>query len=143
MPAPAYEFMMRLRPVTAAVAGLIFLGACAGDTTTSVSPDEGANSSVTSSTTSAGTGGEGVEGDTVTISNFAYEPPTLIVASGSEVTVTNNDEAAHTLTAKDMAFDTGNLAKGQSAKVKVEGSGEIEYFCTIHEYMTGLIRVKN
>lgn len=153
MSTQAYEFTKRIRPAAFALAGLLFLGACGGDSTVSSPMDDGepAATTTTVTTTMAAGGDDGAEGgsgeastgsgDAVTISGFTYSPATLTVASGAEITVTNEDEAVHTLTAKDKSFDTGNLAQGQSASVTIEGSGEIPYFCTIHEYMTGVIRV--
>jgi plastocyanin len=79
----------------------------------------------------------GVNG--VTIVNFAFDPETLVVSAGTKVTFTNTDGAAHTATASDKSFDSGNLGQGQSFDVTVTKS--IDYFCNIHQYMTGKIEV--
>jgi plastocyanin len=78
----------------------------------------------------------------VVIKNFEYEPPDLIVTQGSSVEVTNADDAAHTLTAKDDSFGTGDLGDGESAMITLEQSGTFSYYCKIHNYMTGTLVVK-
>lgn len=81
--------------------------------------------------------------DTVVIKNFTFQPATLTVAPGATVTVDNQDQAAHTVTAKDNGFDTGNIAGGARATFKAPGAaGNYPYLCTIHQYMTGTLVVK-
>ena len=81
-------------------------------------------------------------GDAVTIQNFEYSPDPLQVAVGTEVTVTNADGAAHTLTADDGSFDTGNLDGGATGTITITTPGRSTYFCDIHNYMTGVIEAR-
>lgn len=75
----------------------------------------------------------------VVIANFAYSPEVLTVPSGTKVTFANSDGAAHTATASDKSFDTGRLEQGMSFEVTVKSS--VDYFCSIHQYMTAKIEV--
>lgn len=75
----------------------------------------------------------------VVIMNFAFTPDVLKVPAGTKVTFTNNDGAAHTVTAADKSFDSGDLQQGDTFAVKVSKSGS--YFCDIHDYMTAKIQV--
>lgn len=84
---------------------------------------------------------QGPGGDTVSISNFAFDPGELDVATGTEVTWTNDDPAPHTVTADDGSFDSGTLEPGQTFSATLEGNGPITYACQIHPDMTGIVTV--
>lgn len=91
----------------------------------------------------AGTAGASAagSGDVLTIEDFAYSPEPLVVDRDTVVRVVNNDDAPHTVTADDGSFDTGELGKGESKDLTVDGTGELAYHCEIHDYMQGVIRV--
>jgi plastocyanin len=78
----------------------------------------------------------------ITIANFQFSPDPLVVAAGTEVKVTNDDGTAHTVTAADKSFDTGDLDGGASATITLAKAGTYKYFCDIHNYMTGTIEVR-
>jgi plastocyanin len=75
----------------------------------------------------------------VVIKNFAFAPDTATVAKGAAITVTNEDGATHTFSAKDGSFDTGSLSGGTSKVVKVDRAGTFDFYCKIHTYMTGTL----
>lgn len=113
--------------VAAAVSATLAFGACGGDSDTVAEP-------------AAGNGPAAV-----TIMNFQFTPSTVEVRVGDEVTVTNNDtavQAAHTLTADDRSFDTGNLAPDATATLTLEKAGTFTYRCELHSYMKGTIQVQ-
>lgn len=83
----------------------------------------------------------GTGGGSITIRDFAFQPESLVVPVGTVVMVTNEDGAAHTATADDKSFDTGSLDKGASKEITLSKKGEMAYFCSIHDYMRGVIRV--
>jgi plastocyanin len=86
-------------------------------------------------------GGTDTSPDAVSIANFAFDPAELAVATGSEVTWTNDDQAPHTVTADGGEFDSGTLEPGDTFSVAVEGNGPVTYACMIHPEMTGTIVV--
>ena len=51
-------------------------------------------------------------GASVTIQNFAFSPTPITVVAGSTVTWANKDGAAHTVSADDGSWGSGNLAQG-------------------------------
>ena len=67
----------------------------------------------------------------ITIDQFQYNPAELAVKAGQAVTITNNDDVPHTVTAKDGAFDVTVPAKG-NASVTVPKAGSFPYTCTFH-----------
>ena len=78
----------------------------------------------------------------VEIKGMKFNPAVLEVAAGDTVTFTNADAAPHTATANDGAFDTGRLAKGQSATVTIAAAGTHGYKCAIHTMMKGTVTAK-
>ena len=67
----------------------------------------------------------------ITISDFQYNPAELAAKVSQPITVTNNDDVPHTVTAKDGTFDVQVPAKG-SATVTVPKAGSFPYTCTLH-----------
>jgi plastocyanin len=100
---------------------------------------------LTASSDSSGTAAAargGTAGDTITIKDFRFSPSPLVVDVGSRITVANDDRTAHTVTAKNGAFDTGDVGGGATATVMVAKPGTYHYFCNIHNYMTGTIEAR-
>lgn len=137
-------------PRLAAAAALVLtlgLGACGGD-----GDGEGAGGTATEAAENneqAGAGqstgsasGEGTPADKVAIVDFAYKPETVKVKVGTEVTWTNQDSFAHTVTADDKSFDSKNMEKDATFKHRFDTAGTFKYFCAIHNYMTGSVVVE-
>jgi plastocyanin len=97
---------------------------------------------VTDDPSSSASTGRDRASTSITIENFRYSPNPIQVRSGARVTVTNKDGTVHTLTARDGSFDTGELGGGAHATVTIAHAGKHEYFCEIHNYMTGTIEIR-
>jgi plastocyanin len=83
-------------------------------------------------------------GNTVIIKNFAFDPSSLTVKSGTGVTWTNQDGATHTIvsdTGSPVAFSSGSLASGASYSFTFTQPGTYTYHCSIHPSMKGSIIV--
>src|SRR4051794_12778973 len=80
--------------------------------------------------------------NTVSIKNFAFSVATLSVSAGVQVTWTNNDATAHTVTADDGSFDSGNIAPGSSFSHTFNNMGTVKYHCQIHPMMKASVAVK-
>lgn len=101
-----------------------------------------------SSTTSGGgeapdTGGPGE----VTIASFAFQPASLTVPAGSEVSFVNDDGVSHTVTAGTAeAADPEQfhevLAAGQSTSITFQEAGTVTYHCSLHPTMVGEVVVQ-
>ena len=85
----------------------------------------------------------GAQGKTMTVSikNFAFNPPNTTVSAGTTVTWVNNDQAPHTATANDGAFDSGTLQPGQSYSFTFDKPGTYAYHCNIHPDMSATVTV--
>ena len=78
----------------------------------------------------------------VNIAGQAFNPASVTVSVGDSVTWTNADGVAHTATADDASFDTGNIAAGGSDSITFATAGSFSYHCAIHPAMTGTVTVQ-
>jgi plastocyanin len=80
----------------------------------------------------------------VTIDNFAFNPKTLTVPVGTEVTWINRDDVPHTATSvvKPRVFDSKTLDTDDKFSFVFTAPGSYQYFCAVHPHMTGEIVVK-
>jgi plastocyanin len=91
---------------------------------------------------SAGTGGNGTTGTEITIKDFEFSPDPLKAGAGATITVKNDDSTAHTVTADDDSFDTGDIAAGGTDTITLpDKAGKVAYHCNIHNSMKGTIEV--
>jgi plastocyanin len=79
---------------------------------------------------------------TVHIKGMKFSPAKISAAVGDTVTFTNADSMTHTATAMDGSFDTGHIAAGKSAKVKITAAGAHPFHCAIHSSMEGTVTAK-
>jgi len=81
--------------------------------------------------------------DPISLPPNAPEPaPAPNLPIGTIVIWYNNDSVAHTVTARDNSFDSGNLSPGDAFQYVFEQPGELKYFCTIHPSMVGKITIE-
>ncbi len=78
---------------------------------------------------------------TVNIRDLAFNPAQLNIAPGTIVRFLNNDTVAHTATADNALFDTGELEPGESFEIYFEGSGTVPYHSEPHPDMKGSLVV--
>jgi plastocyanin len=84
----------------------------------------------------------GKSGQKVTISGFSFQPSSLTVKAGETVSWTNNDPTAHTVTADDGSFDSGQVAPGATFSHTFTQAGPSSYHCNIHPSMKATIVVE-
>jgi plastocyanin len=78
----------------------------------------------------------------VSIKDMAFSPASLSVSAGTTVTWTNNDAIAHTVTADDGSYDSGNIPPGSRYSKVFSTAGTFAYHCTIHPMMKATVTVK-
>lgn len=64
------------------------------------------------------------------------------VNKGTTVTWTNKDDMAHTVTADDNSFTSGDLNKGDTYTHTFSAAGTVGYHCEIHPSMKATVVVK-
>lgn len=80
-----------------------------------------------------------------------FDPDTLTIKKGDEITVTNKDTVPHTVTSGigptdpnvGKSFDTSIIEAGKSAEITTAdlATGIYPFHCSIYPYMTGVLRV--
>jgi plastocyanin len=86
-------------------------------------------------------GGPGPGVNEVWIQGMAYNPGTITVNVGTAITWTNKDPITHTVTSDTGLFDSGNLNTSGIFKFTFIRAGTYPYHCTIHPYITGVVKV--
>ncbi len=97
----------------------------------------GCNSNSTSPYGGSGGGNSGgtPPKNTVNLTDYAFNPPSLTITRGTTVTWNNTSGLAHTSTSDNGAWDTGNIAAGSSATTTFNTAGTFSYHCTYHAAM--------
>ena len=70
-------------------------------------------------------------GGTITITDLTYDPAELAVKVGETITIINNDDTIHSVTARDGTFDVDVPPKGR-ATLTVPKAGSFPYSCAYH-----------
>jgi plastocyanin len=83
-----------------------------------------------------------VAANAVSIAGMAFSPASITTTVGATVTWTNNDNMAHTVTADDNSFDSGNIAAGGTFSRTFSSAGSFAYHCSIHPGMKGTVGIK-
>src|SRR3954464_12274921 len=91
----------------------------------------------------AGGGGKSTapRAETVEMMDFGCNPAKVTIQAGGKITWKNQDQTAHTATASDGSFDTGNIDPGKLKAETFKEPGTFDYTCTIHPFMHGTIEV--
>ncbi len=81
-----------------------------------------------------------------------FDPDPLEAKVGDKIHVVNKDTLPHTVTSgngandadKGKLFDTSIISGGESADLALDKvkAGEVDYFCSVHPYMTGKMTVE-
>jgi plastocyanin len=79
---------------------------------------------------------------TVTIDGTQFQPADITIKAGDSVVWANHDPFPHTATANAGAFDSKEIGAGKSWTYTAQAKGDIEYVCTFHPTMKGIIRVQ-
>jgi len=80
--------------------------------------------------------------------NECFVPYEVTIDVGGEVTWSNDDTAAHTVTAGSATggpsgiFDSSLFMAGSTFSYKFEAEGEFAYFCMVHPWMAGVVIVQ-
>lgn len=72
---------------------------------------------------------------------WGYAPGRRTIAAGTWVTWSNAGQDAHTVTAVDGSFDSGNLDPSEGFSWYFDQPGTFQYVCTLHAWMHGAIVV--
>ena len=79
----------------------------------------------------------------VKIKDFEFVPSKVTIKVGGTVIWTNDGASAHTVTADDGSFDSGELQKGKTLSRTFDSTGTFSYHCSIHPSMKAQVVVEN
>ena len=80
--------------------------------------------------------------NTVTIQAMQFQPSTLTVVPGSEITWINMDTTSHTVVSDNgISFISGPISPKGSYNYSANQNGSITYHCSMHPQMKGTIQV--
>lgn len=82
-----------------------------------------------------------VPAKTVTIEAMKFEPQSLTVHVGEQVSWVNKDPFPHTVNAPD-SLDSKEIAPGAVWVYRARKAGDIKYHCTLHPTMTGELTIR-
>lgn len=72
---------------------------------------------------------------------WGFAPGTRQIEAGTWVTWSNSGQDAHTVTAVDGGFDSGNLDPSEGFSWYFDQPGTFQYVCALHPWMTGKVIV--
>jgi plastocyanin len=78
----------------------------------------------------------------VHMKGFAFTPTSVTIKAGDTVQFLNDDTTAHTATADDKSWDSGNMDIGATYSHTFATPGTVTYVCAYHGFMRGTIVVK-
>jgi len=81
-------------------------------------------------------------GAEVKIDNFSFNPATITVAAGTQVTWTNRDDIPHTVATDDKAIKSKVLDTDDKFTYTFAKPGTYSYFCSLHPKMKGTVVVQ-
>ncbi|HXV66449.1 MAG TPA: plastocyanin/azurin family copper-binding protein [Nitrosopumilaceae archaeon] len=79
--------------------------------------------------------------------NKCYDPASVSIKKGDTVTWSNDDSAAHTVTSGSPTdgpsgvFDSSLFMAGKTFSHTFDKAGDYNYFCMVHPWMTGSVKV--
>ncbi|MBI2755190.1 MAG: cupredoxin domain-containing protein [Chloroflexi bacterium] len=79
--------------------------------------------------------------DSTSPAQTGFKPGIIRIAPGNWVTWSNTGADAHTVTARDGSFDSGELAPSEGFSWYFDRPGTYEYVCTLHPWMQGRVIV--
>jgi plastocyanin len=131
--------------VAALITGATACGSDTGPTTSGATSAASETAAPASASATAGTGtsteAAPAEETTITIAGFEYVMPETI-APGATVTVINEDDAPHTVTAKDEGGFDVDVSGGETVTFTApDEAGEYAVICTYHPAMSGTLVV--
>jgi plastocyanin len=132
---------MRWSGFAAVIAACVLTIAACGSSATpagsasSASPGAGNGSPAGSAGGACPVATDGTAVATVSIRDFAFDPPSVTVKAGEAVAWTNFDAATHDVATLDGSCDTGRITRGSTIALVFPTAGTYTYHCTIHASM--------
>jgi plastocyanin len=79
---------------------------------------------------------------TIEIGNYSFAPSDVTIAPGTTVVWVNHDEMVHTIISTDRLFGSKGMDTDDRYSFTFDKEGDYGYLCSLHPYMTGMIKVR-
>jgi plastocyanin len=109
--------------------------------TSAVTQPSAQNQTVPQSSALTQVGVDAGSGTNVNLAGYTPTDITVVIGINNTVKWTNNDNMAHTVTATDGSFDSGNLNPSATYVHTFTQVGVYHYTCTYHSWMHGTVTV--
>ncbi|MDQ6662755.1 MAG: cupredoxin domain-containing protein [Chloroflexota bacterium] len=121
---------------------MLILAACGGTTETPTSPSTSAATPTAAASPTSATGTTMAVKIVEKDNKYSFEPATLTITKGTQITWTNASDAPHMVTSDTGAFNTpDNLTGNKTFTMVFNTAGTFNYHCDIHPYMKATITV--
>jgi len=137
--------MKRLYSLAACLAlGAVLVAGCGGSSSSSSKSSASSAPAAAPPASSTPAAKPSTGGATVAVSmkNIQFSPKSITAKVGQTIKWTNDDSVDHNVTATSgETFKSSNFGQGSTYSTKLTKAGTIQYVCTIHPGMTGMIVV--
>lgn len=129
---------MPVRLIVMLLACAALVAGCGGDDDTADTTETTTAATVAEPT---GVGGPGV---TVAMQDFQFQPRTIRISVGEEVTWRNDGATEHTVAGRGVADPpkSGGVEPGKTFTWRARQAGTVDYVCEVHANMTGRVIVE-
>lgn len=79
---------------------------------------------------------------TIEIGGYSFAPAEVTVAPGTKVVWVNHDEMAHSVVSAEHLFGSAGMDTDDEYSFVFEKEGDYAYLCSLHPYMTGVVKVR-
>jgi plastocyanin len=79
----------------------------------------------------------------IKVENYSFMPSELTVAPGTTVTWINKDDSPHTISSTDHVLASKAMDTDDQFSFTFDKEGDYKYFCTLHPYMVGVVKVRS
>jgi len=80
-----------------------------------------------------------LQGNSVNIKDYKFDPETIEIKKGDKVIWKNEDAVIHTVTFD--TFDSGSMKQGDTFEHTFDTAGSFSYYCGNHPSMKGTVKV--
>ena len=86
---------------------------------------------------------EAADAVTIKVENYTFVPSDIMVTPGTTVVWVNRDDSPHAIGSTDHVLVSKAMDTDDQYSFTFDKEGDYSYFCTLHPYMTGVVKVRS
>ena|SRR5438093_10267029 len=79
----------------------------------------------------------------IKVENYSFMPSELVVKPGTTVIWVNKDDSPHTISSTNHVLASKAMDTDDQFSFTFDKEGDYKYFCTLHPYMVGVVKVRS